>query len=50
MQNYDKRQRKQLIKKLCFKINIITYEIQVLTTTKNNNNFIIIYNNNNNNN
>ena len=33
MQNYDK-------KKLCFKINIIIYEIQVLITTKNNNNLI----------
>ena len=26
--------------KLCFKINIIIYEIQVLITTKNNNNLI----------
>ena len=40
MQNYNKWQRKQLIKNLCFKINIITYEIQVLITTKNNNNLI----------
>ena len=37
MQNYDERQR-NINKNLCFKINIITYEIQVLITTKNNKN------------
>ena len=40
MHNYNKWQRKQLIKKFCFKNNIIIYEIQVLITTKNNNNLI----------
>ena len=53
MHNYDKWQRKQLIKYLSFKINIITYGIQVSITTNNNNNnnnnnLITIYNNNNN--
>ena len=32
--------KEHINKKLCYKINIIIYEIQVLFTTKNNNNLI----------
>ena len=38
MQNYDNTTKKTINKNLCFKINIITYKIQLLITIKNNNN------------